>query len=113
MLLARRHISTFKIRHTRWFSVFDTFQISFHIGYASNMETFDFLQFPDGNISHLASLTSWSLPRSRVKKMMMMMMMKMMMRMKMMMYQMLILMIMKRRTEVRTDLFYLFVFAVG
>jgi len=37
------------------------------------MNTFDFPQFYDGGISHLASLTSWSMPRSRVKKMMMMM----------------------------------------
>jgi hypothetical protein len=42
------------------------------------MNTFDFLQFSAGDISHLASLTSWSLPGSHVKKMMMMIMMMMM-----------------------------------
>jgi len=74
MLLARGHISTFKIRYTRWFSIVDIFRIIFHIDYASNMNTFDFQQFSDGGISHCASLTSWSLPGSHIKKMMMMMM---------------------------------------
>ena len=75
MLLARGHISTFKILYTRWFSVVDIFRISFHIDYVSNMNTFDFHQFSDGGISHWASLTSWSFPGSYVKKMAMMMMM--------------------------------------
>jgi hypothetical protein len=74
MLLALGHISKFEIRHSCWFSVFDIFRISFHIGYASNMNTFDFLRVSDYGISHLAWLTSWNSLRSLVKNMMMIMM---------------------------------------
>jgi hypothetical protein len=49
------------------------------MGYACNMNTSDFLPFSECGISHLASLNSWSLPRSHVKNMMMMMMIIMMM----------------------------------